>query len=568
MSGCSCSEKCQTGNGIVNNLQNGSVDLFNRTSYLTTPYAVGPSLSTITPSNALSVAPVQGCGAYSFVSPTLGLGAPAPASSIGIPITAPQLGFSTMFSNNQQYVPGLSTTTVSSSQQCVPNNSGQIVSPVVTTSFPQMGVTLQANPNVPASNMMTSVVGLPPSVTVSSSKNLMRATGQTTTTTTTTNDVCQDQSFSSPVTEVVNNCGVGAFGTGVFGTSASFPVPIVGAPSIAVGGINGLAVAPPANLSGMPNLNLTSGIAFQNECGPNYGLKAPIAVQGPIAPPINVLGSNYLQNFSSQPYYSGLNSSEPAAIMNSANPLYPGYAMLARDWKGTPQIIVSKPDKYGCPQFETISAFDDHGEDCDCGKCTQYCIDNCEYICINGFGDAVPSSNLAATLIVSPLGTVATKVVDDNEFYFVVQPANLASASSPLLCKAEDAGYNYAIAVNGVPLRNILMFKGCTYTIKFGLDEAALKDFSANIITEAKKLRLVFTRDPAGCTGCIGGIGGTPDPCCASLVDPNFTPGFLGLAVGQKINYTPTKDAHPDCLTTIYYQLTCAPFAGGPITIL
>jgi hypothetical protein len=551
MSGCACSEKCQTGNGIVNNLQNGSVDLFNRTSYLTTPYAVGPSLSTITPSNALSVAPVQGCGAYSFVSPTLGLGAPAPMSSISVPITAPQLSSS------------YTTTSYSSQQQCVPNNGGgQIVSPVVsstttTQNYPMGSVNLQARPNVPNFNSTTttSVVGVP---NTSSNRNLMRATGQTTTTTT-TNDVCQDQSFSSPVSEVVNNCG--------FGTSASFPVPILGAPNITVGGINGLAVAPPANLSGMPNLNLTSGIAFQNECGPNYGLKAPIAVQGPIAPPINVLGSNYLQNFSSQPYYSGLNSSEPAAIMNSANPLYPGYAMLARDWKGTPQIIISKPDKYGCPQFETISAFDDHGEDCDCGKCTQYCIDNCEYLCINGFGDAIPSSNLAATLIVSPLGTVATKVIDDNEFYFVVQPANLASASSPLLCKAEDLGYNYAIAVNGVPLRNILMFKGCTYTIKFGLDEAAIKDSSLNI-ADAKKLRLVFTRDPAGCTGCVGGIGGTPDACCQSLVDPNFTPGALGLAIGQKINYTPTKDAHPDCLSTIYYQLTCAPFAGGPITIL
>jgi hypothetical protein len=556
MASCACAEKCQTGNGVVNGLQNGSVDLFNRTSYLTTPYAVGPSLSTITPSNALSVAPVQGCGAYSFVSPTLGLGAPAPSSSIGVPITAPQLGMNNMMFSQQQ--------------QCVPNNGGgQIVSPVVSSFNPQMGVTLQAKPNVPASNMglqqVTSVVGLPQSGTytvTSSDKNLMRATGQTTTTTTTTNsggNICApDQSFSSPVTEV---CG---YGSGLGSINTAFPVPIVGAPSIAVGGVNGIAVAGPTNLSGMPNLNLTSGIAFQNECGPGYGLKAPIAVQGPIAPPINVLGSNYLQNFSSQPYYSGLNSSEPAAIMNSANPLYPGYAMLARDWKGTPQIIISKPDKYGCPQFETISAFDDHGADCDCGKCTQYCIDNCEYICINGFGDAIPSSNLAATLIVSPLGTVATKVIADNEFYFVVQPANLASASSPLLCKAEEANNNYAIAVNGVPLRNILMFKGCTYTIKFGLDEAAIKDFSANLINEAKKLKLIFTRDPAGCD-----CSNNPSTCCASLVDANFTPGAAGLSVGQKINYTPTKDVHPDCLTTIYYQLVCnGQFAGGPITIL
>lgn len=541
MASCACAEKCQTGNGIVNNLQNGSVDLFNRTSYLTTPYAVGPSLSTITPSNALSVAPVQGCGAYSFVSPTLGLGAPAPATSIGVPITAPQLGGSMMSTN-----------------QCVPNNNGQIVSPVMNS---QMGggVTLQAKPNVPVTNMgpvqqMSSVVGLPPSV--SSTRNLMRATGQTTNS---GGDVCApaDQSFSSPVTEVVNNCGLGSI-------NSAFPVPIVGAPSIAVGGVNGIAVAGPTNLSGMPNLNLTSGIAFQNECGPNYGLKAPIAVQGPIAPPINVLGSNYLQNFSSQPYYSGLNSSEPAAIMNSANPMYPGYAMLARDWKGTPQIIISKPDKYGCPQFETISAFDDHGEDCDCGKCTQYCIDNCEYICINGFGDAIPSSNLAATLIVSPLGTVATKVIADNEFYFVVQPAGLASASSPLLCKAGDNGY--AIAVNGVPLRNILMFKGCTYIIKFGIDEAAFKDASYNL-TEVKKLKLLFTRDPAGCGDCSQN-NTIPSACCASLVDANFTPGVLGLSVGQKINYTPTKDVHPECLSTIYYQLNCAEFAGGPITLL
>jgi hypothetical protein len=551
MASCSCSSKSDSTGQIVNNLQNGNVDLFNRTSYFTAPYAVGPSLSTITPSNALSVAPLQGCGAYSFVSPTLGLGAPAPASSVAVPFSAPQVQTFSSYS---------------STNNCVPNGSGQIVSPVVSSALPNapvMGSVAVQNTNAPSQvvNTTTSVVGLPPSTNLSSTNNLMRATGQTTTTTTTSSsNICQaDQSFSSPVTEVCNN-----FSNFRAPLSSSFPVPVIGASNIAVGGVNGIAVAGPTNLSGMPNLNVTSGIAFQNECGPGYGIKAPLAIPGPIAPPVNVLGSNYLANFASQPYYSGLNNSEPAAIMNSANPMYPGFAMLARDWKGTPTVIISKPDRYGCPQFETISAFDDeHGDECFCIKCSQYCIDNAEYSCINGFGDAIPSSNLAATLIVSPLGTVATKVVAENEFYFVAQPANLSSASSPLLCKAGPAGY--AIAVNGAPLRNIMMFKNCTYTIRFGIDQAAFDSDASYNKTAVKNLKLIFTRDPAGCGDCSSG---TLSACCQSLVDPNFTPGAMGLAVGQKVNYTPTKDAHPDCLSTIYYQLTCSEFAGGPITIL
>jgi hypothetical protein len=71
-----CSTKCNTQNSLLNGVQNQLLDTFNRTSYLTSPYAIGPPLSTYTPSPALSVAPVQGCGGYSFVSPALGPAAP------------------------------------------------------------------------------------------------------------------------------------------------------------------------------------------------------------------------------------------------------------------------------------------------------------------------------------------------------------------------------------------------------------------------------------------------------------------------------------------------------------
>jgi hypothetical protein len=376
----------------------------------------------------------------------------------------------------------------------------------------------------------------------------MRATGMDTNNnvTVSSSNVCSaDQKYSgTPV--VVNNP----------------PPPVPVAPGVVAGGVGGIALASPAFLGGTPNINVTSGIAFANDCGPNFGLSTPLAIPGPIAPPVNVLGSNYLNNFASQPYYSGLNNSEPAALMNSANPMHPGFVMLARAWNGTPQVIISKPDKYGCPTFETLCPFERHDDDCSCPSCDSFCIDKSEYNCINGFGELLPGGDFNSSIVISPLGTVTTKTVDENEYYFIVQPADLPTASSKLLCKNTS---NYAISVNGVPNRNILMYKGCTYSIRFGLNQEAFKDAGITDLSAVKSLRLIFTNDPAG-ADCSG--NSSCSSCVSSLIDCNFGPGPAGLQVGQRIQYRPTCDCHTGCLSTIYYQLLNVAYAGGPITIL
>lgn len=583
---CSCSSKTSNSSSLLNGVQNQLLDTFNRTTYLSSPYSIGPPLSTYTPSSALSVSPVQGCGGYSFVSPGLGPAAPlglgvAAASAPGLPIspavgvattglpavsgggpvvsvpsgntpvTVSSGGFSTSVGSGTTLNVPPGTTTINVNPGGGGNNSVGPVSPFSNVlNAPSQGssVTLQRPTQQPSDT--TTIVGVP-----TSARNLMRATGDTNNSSN-GNSVCptnvcsSDQSYSSsgPIQTVVNNP----------------PPPIPVAPGVVTGGVGGIALASPAFLGGTPNINVTAGIAFANDCGPNFGLSTPLAIPGPIAPPVNVLGSNYLNNFASQPYYSGLNNSEPAALMNSANPMYPGFVMLARAWNGTPQVIISKPDKYGCPTFETLCPFERHEDNCSCPSCDSFCIDKSEYNCINGFGDVVPGGDFNSSIVISPLGTVSTKTVNENEFYFVVQPANLSSASSDLLCRSTT---NYTISVNGAPNRNILMYKGCTYTIRFGLNQEALKDAGMDV-SAAKKLRLIFTKDPAGFS--CGDCSSNPT-CCActdSLIDCNFSPGPAGLQVGQKFQYTPTCDCHSGCLSTIYYQLLNVSYAGGPITIL
>ena len=579
-----CCSSCKDQSSIVNGALNGTPDLLNRTSYLTAPYAIGPPLSTYTPSSALSVAPVQGCGGYSFVSPALGGGAPLglnlAASNQGSPM-APTIGSfmtglpSVMGNNPNVSVPNGNATMSFSSGSSTNVGSGTTLNvPPGTTNInvnpggggsvgpvsPFSRSVLNDAPLQGGSSMMnmlqrsavqqsdpTTIVGIS-----SSSKNLMRATGETNINVSSGGDggggVCSaDGSFSAPIqTTVVNP-----------------PPPMAVAPGIVAGGVGGIALATPAFLGGMPNLNMTSGIAFANDCGNNYGYNTPLAIPGPIAPPINVLGSNYLANFASQPYYSGLNNSEPAAIMNSANPLYPGFVMLARDWKGTPQVIISKPNDNGCPTFETLCIFDEHNESCNCPKCNQYIIDECEIRCINGWGDAVPSTTDSTTnsLMISSFGTVSTKLIADEEFYFLISASDSPMGSSKLLCKQSGAvppvpaAERLCISVNGMTNRNILMYNGVSYTIKFSINTSGM---DADMLLAAKEQKLIFTNDP------VGGVSGD---CAASLVDCSFGPGINGLQVGQKMTYTPSADCH-SCLTTIFYQLSGVAYGGGPITIL
>ena len=582
---CSCSTSSSS-NSLVNGVQNQVLDLFNRTSYLSSPYAIGPPLSTYTPSSALSVAPVQGCGGYSFVSPALG-----PASPLGVSLASgapgpvsPPVGLnmvglpSIMGGSSTVSVPNGNTTLsvgMGGGNMNLAQGGSFSVSSGSTINVPPGTTNINVNPNnnsgnnsvgpvSPFSNMLnqgssssiqrpapvqqntTAIVGVPSS----SVKNLVRATG---------GDTTSDQSYSPSIcTTNGGGCPTDTCTGSVQTTVNNPPPPVPVAPGVVAGGVGGIALASPAFLGGTPNINVTSGIAFANDCGTNYGIRTPLAVQGPIAPPINVLGSNYLNNFASQPYYSGLNNSEPAAIMNSANPLYPGFVMVARAWNGTPEVIVSKPDAYGCPQFETITPFlDPHNHDCECEKCNIYTIDDTEYRCINGFGEAIPGSDSTnLSLVISPLGTVTTKTIAKNEFYFVVQKANLATNSSILACRNED---NLCIAVNGVPNKNILMFKGCTYRINFVLDT---NNMPAGVT--GTDLRLIFTNDPCGkkcdTEAC--------NNCTSALIDCNFGPGVMGVQPGQKFSYTPSKDCHSSCLSTIYYQIKGIPYSGGPITII
>lgn len=570
---CSCSSQTSQ-SSLLNGVQNQLLDTFNRTTYLSSPYSIGPPLSTYTPSPALSVAPVQGCGGYSFVSPGLG-----PAAPLGVglaaapPLAGPAIGINTSglpsISTGQNVVSvpsantpvnvstgGFSTNVPSGSTLNVPpgsttinvtpggggnsNNSVGPVSPFSSVLNTQQGTTQRPQDN-------TSIVGVPPS-----SRNLLRATDTLgNSNICTTNNCSSDQSFSSPVgtvQTVVNNP----------------PPPIPISPGVVAGGVGGIALASPAFLGGTPNINVTSGIAFANDCGPNFGLSTPLAIPGPIAPPVNVLGSNYLNNFASQPYYSGLNNSEPAALMNSANPLYPGFVMLARAWNGTPQIIISKPDRYGCPTFETLCPFEAHNDGCSCPSCDVFCIDKAEYTCINGFGTVVPSPDFNSSIVISPVGTVSTKTIAENEYFFIVEPAVGNSSSSELACRSTS---NLTISVNGRPNRNLLMYKGCTYNLHFGINKETLTDAGINI-NDAKKLRLILTKDPCGksCTDCSANPLSACCLCSDDLIVCNFP--SKGIGVGGSIIYTPTCDCFSGCLSTIYYQLLNIEYAGGPISIL
>lgn len=588
---CSCSSKNSNSSSLLNGVQNQLLDTFNRTTYLSSPYSIGPPLSTYTPSSALSVAPVQGCGGYSFVSPGLGPAAPPlglglaaagvqglpvspgvgavvtglPAVSGGspfmsvpsgnTPVSVSGNGFSTNVGSGTTLNVPPGTTTINVNPNGSNNNNGGSVGPVSPYSSvlnaPTQGgsVTIQ-RPQTQQQNS-NAIVGVPVST-----RNLMRATGDSTSNNF-TNNICsnqQDDGSFSPA------CNTGTVQTVV--NNPPPPIPI--APGVVAGGVGGIALASPAFLGGTPNINVTSGIAFGNDCGSSFGLSTPLAVPGPIAPPVNVLGSNYLNNFASQPYYSGLNNSEPAALMNSANPMYPGFVMLARAWNGTPQVIVSKPDKHGCPTFETLCPFENHDEGCACPSCDSFCIDKGEYTCINGFGDVIPGSDFNSSILISPLGTVTTKTIVENEYYFIVRPAVSSISSSDLACRNTK---NLTITVNGAPNRNLLMYKGCRYTIRFGLDREALTAAGIDI-SGAQKLKLIFTKDPAGyqCGDCSSNPA-----CCActeELIDCDFGPGSKGLSVGGRTVYTPTCDCHPNCLDTIYYQLLDVAYAGGPITIL
>jgi hypothetical protein len=525
----------------MNGVQNALSEYLNRTTYMSNPYSIGPPLSTYTPSPALSVPPIQNCGGYSFAGPNVGLGAP-----YGIGVGAPALGAASAFlpsitsgqGNLSLGMPGLSLSTTSGQQYQsvgVPVASGNGLNAPM-ASQPIQKSTTQITTN-------NSIVGIP-----SSTLNLKKATGDT------CNTVCEDdsstpdymmnngQSFQSAVKNIVDS---------------SIPLPSLAvAPGVSVGGVGGIALTTPAFLSGTPNVNVASGIAFANDCGVNYGLNSPLAVAGPIAPPITTLGSNYLSNLPNIPYYSGLNNSEPSAVINNANPAKPGYAMLARNWDGTAKVIVSKPDRFGCPQFEVFSPFEDHGDDCQCENCTAYCIDSCEYNCINGFGEPIP---LLSSLVISSIGTISTAGIPENTFYFIIKP----KLGSPISCRNSSG---FSIAVNGVLNKNILMYKGCTYTIYFLLDES---QFDASGIATAKTLRLIFTRDPNGidCSGSCVSDGASCAVCTQELIDYDFL-NKAGYPVGSVFKYTPGENTHPDCISTIYYQFLNKSAGGGPITIL
>jgi hypothetical protein len=593
---CSCSSTNSSNtSSLLNGVQNQLLDTFNRTTYLSSPYSIGPPLSTYTPSTALSVSPVQGCGGYSFVSPGLGpLAAPlgvnlAAANGLGMPVSPgvgvvatglPSVGggnpfvsvpgantgvsvsgngFSTNVGSGAtlNVPPGTTTINVNPNGNNTNQNGGSVgpVSPYSSVlNAPTQGGSVTIQRPQPQPQNSSAIVGVPVSA-----RNLTRATGDATYNNNTSN-ICPNQQDDGSFSPACNTgCNTGTVQTVVNNP----PPPIPVAPGVVAGGVGGIALASPAFLGGTPNINVTSGIAFANDCGTSFGLSTPLAIPGPIAPPVNVLGSNYLNNFASQPYYSGLNNSEPAALMNSANPMYPGFVMLARAWNGTPQVIISKPDKNGCPTFETLCPFENHQENCACPSCDSFCIDKEEYNCINGFGGAVPGTDFTSSILISPLGTVTTKTVNDNEYYFIVRPAVDAILSSDLACRNTR---NLTISVNGAPNRNILMYKGCKYTVRFGLDTDALTKAGIDV-SGLKTLKLIFTKDPAGyeCGDCSSN-----PTCCActdNLVDCNFNPS-TGLPIGGKTIYTPTCDCHSGCLTTIYYQLLNVAYAGGPITIL
>lgn len=575
--GSSCCAECdRPTNDIVRGIANQSPDVLNRSAYLSQPYSSAPSLNNITPSYQAVAGPLAGCGPgvgapFRTAVPGLpggGGGGPVSPVSSGrggsVPLQQiigssgqPSFGTGSGVGGNmplQQIIGGGSqpmqqqmqpmqqmqqTPTPMSSMSALPVSN---VSAIPGAPTQGGAASLQRfNVNQPDN---TAVVGIPPST-----KNLLKATGES---------KCGDYSQSCDNT----------FSDAVFSYQncpPCQPCPQPAPPPAPVQNTqpSGPVLATSTLFSGQfTNVGAGGpGIAFGNECGTGYGLNTPLAIQGPVSPQTTVLGSTYQERFAYQPYYSGANFSEPAAVMNSANPSKPGYMMLARTWDGTPQMIISRPDRFGCPSFETINPFEDHGEDCECERCCNFNINFCEYNCINGFGEEQPNST---SLSVNGLG-VSTASIQFKDFYFILYPSVGSNAgSSPINCLNQNG---YAIGVNNKIARNIIFYKGVTYNIIFNYDKDTWPNGSSSPNKPSDAYRLCLTKDPCGSKTC-----GEDPACRASLGMPGFP--AQGIPFGTRIKFTPTVDNFPDCITTCYYQLCSLDtnldnaYSGGAITIL
>jgi hypothetical protein len=554
-----CSERCKSNNTLVNGIQNQTLDLYNRTTYLSAPYSIGAPLASVVPSAAFNTAPIQSgfavahpfaatpfaatpFAATPFAGPPLSAFGPPVASQVSAPVTAQGTG-------------PMTTSSVSGQMGAQYTNNGSTLQNVL-SGTPSNGTKPIQKSAPPAPNPMN-IIG--PSS--SSSKNLMTATGQ----------ACCDDDFSTPIEQKDNMDYIpytsyhnaNALGAAPVG-AAPVGAPIASAPiGIAVGGVGGVAVAAPGYLNAIPNINAASGIAFDQDCALRYGLNAPLAVAGPITPAVSVLSSNYLSNLAVTPYYSGLNQSEPAAIMHSSNPVYPGFMMLARQWHGVPAAIISKPDRFGCPQFETIS-LEEHNENCDCERCKCFCINNCEYDCINGFG--TPNAFSTNLLLVNG-NLISSDVIGPSELNFTIVRA---TDGYPMIPSAGLTAFNtsgLALNVNGKTNRNIVLYKNCTYKIKLSIAD----DLSKNVIAADYRSALIFTIDPAGQN--LDPIQSNNPPGLEIkiqefILDTGFNKQ-TGLAPNHIVlGYTPSPDNFGCLVTTIYYQFYGFAYGGGPITVL
>lgn len=548
-----CGERCKT-NTLVNGIQNQTLDLYNRTTYLSAPYSIGAPLASVVPSTALNVSPIQ--GGYSFAP----LAAPLPAPMVSGPMVSGPMVSGPVSGPMVSGQPITSNVAYNSNHQNM-NNSGSSVQNVL-SGTPSNGTKPIQKSAPPPPNPMN-IIG-PAS---SSSKNLMTATGQS----------CCDDDFSTPVEPKDNmdyipssfnlnqayNAAPLAAPLGSYGAQGP---PLYGAApplGVAFGGVGGVAVAAPGYLAAAPNINAASGIAFDQDCALRYGLNAPLAVAGPIAPAVSVLSSNYLSNLSVTPYYSGLNQSEPAAIMHSSNPVYPGFMMLARQWHGVPAAIISKPDKYGCPQFETIS-LEEHDDDCTCERCNCFSINNCEYDCINGFG--TPNSFSTNLLLVNG-NLVSSDVIAPGELKFTIVRA---TDGYPMIPGPGLTAYNtsgLALNVNGKTNRNLVLYKNCRYTITLTIAD----DLSKNIIAADYRSALIFTIDPAGQN--LDPVSSANPPGLEQkiqefVLDTGFNKQS-GLAPNNiSLGYQPDPKLFGCLVSTIYYQFYGFAYGGGPITVL
>jgi len=520
-----CINNCKSPT-LVNGIQNQILDVFNRTSYLSAPYSIGPPLASVIPSSALGVSPVVGCGGYGFATtiPSVSFPQPQIAQAIGPQAIGPQA----IGPQTQIVQPTGAQSSYQTTQNMLPGTTNNGSKPIQ-----------KSSPSPPDPR---NIVG-----PTSSSKNLLTATGQS---------CCDDGDFSTPV-EPRDTMDYIPTLSNTIGSSL---------PGVVVGGVGGVGLGT-AFLGGNPNVNLASGIAFGQECGINYGLNAPLAVAGPISPSINVLGSNYLNNLPVTPYYSGLNQSEPAAVMHSVNPVFPGFMMLARAWNGIPQVIISKPDKFGCPQFETIS-IETHSDNCNCDKCNCFSIDNCEYNCINGFGTQNPFSD---NLFVIGGNLVSSNIFGPRELRFTITN----SSGYPLVPVAGLTGtYNtswIALSVNGQLNRNLVLYKNCTYNVFLDIDPNL--DPSLLPLANSARANLIFTIDPAGQNmDASCNIG---SPLITNIINFANDAGWFkvndcyGLAPKvPNFTYTPDSKLFNCLVTTIYYQFLGIAYGGGPITIL